>query len=233
METKSKILLIEDEESLAKGLEYNLISEGYEVDWAENGKSGLEKFKSVEFDLIILDIMLPFIDGFEVARSIREVDPQMPILILTARASTKDKVAGLELGADDYMTKPFNLDELLLRIKAMLRRKAWYKSVSDTIPLFTFGKNKIDFQKLVGENKGKEILLTQKEAMVLRYLVERKNEVVTRKELLENVWQTNPEIETRTVDNFIVRLRKYFEEDPGHPIYIKSVRSVGYMFSLD
>lgn len=231
METKSKILLIEDEESLAKGLEYNLILEGYEVDWADNGKSGLEKFNEIEFDLIILDIMLPFIDGFEVAKSIREVDPQMPILMLTARVDAKDKVAGLEHGADDYMTKPFNLDELLLRIRGMLRRKAWYKTVSNTIPLYTFGNNRIDFQKLIGENREKKIQLTQKEAMILRYLVERKNEVVTRKELLENVWHTNPNIETRTVDNFIVRLRKYFEEDPGNPFYFKSVRSAGYMFS--
>lgn len=233
METKSKILLVEDEESLAKGLEYNLISEGYFVDWAENGKSGLEMFNASEYDLIILDIMLPYIDGFEVAKNIRQVNPQMPILMLTARASAKDKVNGLEHGADDYMTKPFNLDELLLRVKGMLKRKAWYKIVSEFTPIYSFGKNTIHFEKLMCEREGNEILLTQREAMVMRYLIERKNEIVTRQELLENVWQTNPEIETRTVDNFIVRLRKHFEDDPANPIFIKSVRSAGYIFQFN
>lgn len=233
MLNKSKILLIEDEESLAKGLEYNLLSEGYNVDWANNGRKGLAMFNSSDYDLIILDIMLPYMDGFEVAKNVRKVNPQMPILMLTARASAKDKVSGLEHGADDYMTKPFNLNELLLRIKGMLKRKAWYKTVNKLEPDFSFGRNKIDFEKLKGVREGKEILLTQREAMLLRYLVERKNIVVTREELLENVWQTNPEIETRTVDIFISRLRKYFEDDPSNPVYIRSVRSAGYMFSIN
>lgn len=233
MEKKSKILLVEDEESLAKGLEYNLVSEGYFVDWADNGKSGLEMFNSSEYDLIILDIMLPYIDGFEVAKNIREINPQMPILMLTARASAKDKVNGLEHGADDYMTKPFNLDELLLRVKGMLKRKTWYKTVSSFKPVYSFGENTIYFEKLIGKNGENEFLLTQKEAMIMRYLIERKNEIVTRQELLENVWHTNPEIETRTVDNFIVRLRKYFETDPAKPVFIKSIRSAGYIFSVE
>jgi len=233
MENNSKILLVEDEESLAKGLEYNLISEGYDVDWAENGKSGIEMFNASEYDLIILDIMLPYVNGFEVAKSVRQVNPQMPILMLTARASVKDKVNGLEHGADDYMTKPFNLDELLLRVKGMLKRKAWYKTVSNFKPVFSFGRNTINFEKLIGKRKDMDIFLTQREAMILRYLIERKNEIVTRRDLLENVWHINPEVETRTVDNFIVRLRKHFEDDPANPVYIKSVRSVGYIFSTD
>jgi DNA-binding response OmpR family regulator len=233
MEKNPKILLVEDEESLAKGLEYNLLLEGYEVDWAENGKSGLEKYNSCEYDLIVLDIMLPYMDGFEVAEKIRETDPQMPILMLTARASAKDKVNGLVHGADDYMTKPFNLDELLLRIKGMLKRKAWYKTVSSFKSVFTFGKNTIDFEKLIAIKENKEIKLTQREAMILRYMVEHKNEIVSRQELLENVWHLSPEIETRTVDNFIVRLRKYFEDDPSNPTFFKSVRSAGYMFSIE
>jgi DNA-binding response OmpR family regulator len=233
MEKQSKILLVEDEKSLAQGLEYNLILEDYVVDWAENGKIGLEMFNSSEYDLIILDIMLPYIDGFEVAKNVREADSQMPILMLTARASAKDKITGLEHGADDYITKPFNLDELLLRVKGMLKRKAWYKNVSKFIPVFSFGKNTLYFEKLMCKRENEEILLTQREAMVMRYLIERKNEIVTRQELLENVWQINPEIETRTVDNFIARLRKYFEDDPANPVYIKSVRSAGYIFSVE
>jgi len=233
MDGKSKILLVEDEESLAKGLEYNLTDEGYTVDWANNGKSGLEMFNSSDYDLIILDIMLPYINGFEVASSIRQDNPQMPILMLTARASAKDKIAGLKYGADDYITKPFNLDELLLRIKGMLKRKQWYKEVNNVKSIYSFGKNTIDFEKLICKKPNNEILLTQREAMVIRYLVEKKNEIVTREELLENVWHTNPEIETRTVDNFIARLRKYFEDDPSNPVYIKSIRGVGYTFIND
>ncbi len=232
METKSKILLVEDEESLARGLEYNLMEEGYTVKWAENGKMGLEMFQKSKFDLIILDIMLPYIDGFELTKNIREDDPQMPILMLTAKASVKDKIVGLELGADDYITKPFDLDELLLRIKGMLKRKTWYENVSKSDPVFSFGKNEINFKKLICKRGEKEIILTQREAMLIRYLIEHKNEIVTRQDLLENVWQINPEIETRTIDNFIVRFRKYFEDDPANPIYIRSVRGVGYIFSI-
>jgi len=231
MTKKQKILLVEDEDSLARGLEYNLTEEGYLVDWAENGKAAVEKFASANYDLIILDIMLPYMDGFEVTKKIRETNPKMPILILTARANAFDKIKGLEFGADDYITKPFNLDELLLRVKGMLKRKNWYEKTSLQSPCFVFGKNEVNFEKLIFIRDKKETSLTQKEAMVLRYLVEHKNEIITREELLENVWHVSPEIETRTVDNFIARLRKYFEDDPTNPVYIKSVRSVGYIFS--
>lgn len=231
METKQNILLVEDEDSLARGLEYNLTEEGYLVDWANNGKVAVEKFSKSIYDLIILDIMLPYLDGFEVAQKIRETDPQMPILMLTARANAVDKIKGLQIGADDYITKPFNLDELLLRVKGMLKRKKWYKNTISENPVFVFGKNEVHFEKLICFRENKEIPLTQKEAMILQYMVERKNNIITREELLENVWHVNPEIETRTVDNFIARLRKYFEDDPTHPVYIKSVRSVGYIFS--
>ncbi len=232
MKTKSKILLVEDEESLARGLEYNLTEEGYIVDWAENGKLGLKMFRESEFDLIILDIMLPYINGFELAENIKKSDPKMPILMLTAKSSDKDKIMGLELGADDYITKPFNLYELLLRIKGMLKRKAWYENGNKISPVFSFGKNEINFETLICKRGNEEIILTQREAMLLRYLLEHKNEIVTRKELLENVWRINPEIETRTVDNFIVRLRKYFEDEPSNPVYFKSIRGAGYIFSI-
>ena len=225
-----KILLVEDEETLAVGLDYNLKEEGYVVNWAKDGRQAIEFFEADEFDLIILDIMLPYLDGFEVAQKIRNVSPQMPILMLTARTGAVDKIKGLELGADDYITKPFHLQELLLRIKGMLRRKMWYKEVTTTSPVYKFGNNMVNFETLSANNGNDEINLTQQEAMVLKYLVVNKGKIVSRKELLEKVWHTNPDIETRTVDNFIVRLRKYFEPNPAEPVYFKSVRGAGYMF---
>lgn len=229
----SKILLVEDEETLAVGLEYNLADEGFLVDWAKDGKQALSFFETKHYDLIILDIMLPYFDGFEIAKQVRVKSPQMPILMLTARTSSEDKVRGLELGADDYMTKPFHLEELLLRIKGMLKRKHWYKNSVELSPVYKFGKNVVNFENFKCKNGFKEFELTQREAMVLKYLIERKGKIVSRKELLENVWHINPEIETRTVDNFILRLRKYFEPDPENQIYIKGIRSAGYEFNDD
>jgi DNA-binding response OmpR family regulator len=174
--------------------------------------------------------MLPYYDGFEVAKKIRQKSPQIPILMLTARSGIQDRLRGLETGGDDYLTKPFHLQELLLRMTGMLKRKSWYKSFSKTPPLFHFGENKIDFENLSGKH-GKEVFrLTPREAMIMKYLIDRKGSIVSREELLENVWNVSSKIETRTVDNFIARLRKYFEPSPGNPIYIKSIRSAGYMF---
>lgn len=226
----SKILLVEDEETLAVGLEYNLTDEGYIVDWAKDGKKALDNIASKVYDLIILDIMLPYYDGFEIAEKVRTKSPQMPILILTARTTAEDKVRGLELGADDYLTKPFHLEELLLRVKGMLKRKMWYKSLAEVQPGYFFGNNKVNFENLNCKSGSKKFRLTHREAMVLKYLIENKGKIVSRKELLENVWNISSEIETRTVDNFISRLRKYFEPEPNNPIYIKSIRSAGYSF---
>ncbi len=228
---KSKILLVEDEESLAAGLEYNLIEENYLVKWASNGRDAIDFFEKEIFDLIILDIMLPYMNGFEIAKKIRESDPQMPILMLTARTESKDRVKGLEVGADDYMTKPFHLQELLLRVEGMLKRKSWYKSSTKQQPEYKFGNNEINFENLICRHGAEEMRITPHEAMVLKYLVENKEKIVSRKELLENVWHLNPEVETRTVDIFIARLRKYFEDDPANPVYFKSVRGAGYIFS--
>lgn len=227
----SRILLVEDEENLAIGLEFNLNDEGYSVDWARDGKQALEFFYASEYDLVILDIMLPYRNGFEIAEEIRTKNPQMPILMLTARTSPEDRVRGLEAGADDYMTKPFHLEELLLRVKGMLKRKLWYKSLDFIETVYRFDGNEINFETLQCKCSSGEIVLTQREAMVLKYLVERKNKIVSRKELLENVWHISSEVETRTVDIFISRLRKYFEKDPADPHYIKSIRSTGYIFS--
>jgi two-component system, OmpR family, alkaline phosphatase synthesis response regulator PhoP len=226
----SKILLVEDEESLAVGLEYNLTEEGYKVIWAKDGKKALDCFKKTQFDLIILDIMLPYYDGFEVAKKIREKSPEIPILMLTARTHVNDKVHGLAIGADDYMTKPFHLPELLVRVQGMLKRKMWYKEVTISQPIFRFGDNEINFENFNAQASGQNIQLTTHEAMVLKYLIENKGKIVSRKELLENVWNITSEIETRTVDNFIARLRKYFEPDPAKPVFIKSIRVAGYLF---
>jgi len=226
----SKILLVEDEETLASGLEYNLTEEGYAVTWAEDGKKALELFQAQVFDMIILDIMLPYIGGFELARKIREESPHMPILMLTARTKVKDRVKGLEIGADDYLTKPFHLEELLARIRVILRRKQWYQSSSETVPVYRFGNNEVNFKNLSCRAGKKRIRLTYQEAMVLKYLIDHKGEIVSRKELLEKVWDMSPEVETRTVDNFIMRLRKYFEPDSSDPVYFKSIRGAGYMF---
>ncbi|MFC1569453.1 response regulator transcription factor [bacterium] len=230
---KRQILLVEDEESLAVGLEYNLIQEGYQVTRAEDGKIALDLIQSQSFDLIILDIMLPFYNGFELAKIIRDQSPQMPILMLTARTAVKDRIKGLELGADDYMTKPFHLKELLLRVKGMLKRKQWYQELSEIGPLFRFGKNEINFETLVCKTKKQKIRLTPIEAMVMKYIILHKGKIVSRKELLENVWNVSSEVETRTVDIFIARLRKYFEPEPSKPVYIKSIRGAGYQFSDD
>jgi two-component system alkaline phosphatase synthesis response regulator PhoP len=227
----NKILLVEDEESLAIGLEYNLSEEGFDVTLAKDGKQALYEFNSKTFDLIVLDIMIPYLDGFEVAKQIRIKDPQMPILILTARTSSEDRVKGLELGVDDYLTKPFHLEELILRIKGMLKRKMWYKSISTIDKNYKTGDIEINFEKLILTYGSKSKPLTVHEGMLLKYFIENKNRIISRKELLENVWQINSEIETRTVDTFIARLRKLMEKDPTNPAYIKSVRGAGYIFS--
>jgi two-component system, OmpR family, alkaline phosphatase synthesis response regulator PhoP len=228
---QSKILLVEDEENLAHGLEYNLTEEGYKVTLAKDGRAAIKLFDENEFDLIVLDIMLPYYNGFEIAKHIRDKHPQMPILMLTARTQIEDRVRGLELGADDYLTKPFHLKELLLRINGMLKRKKWYQKVAIETPVYKFGDNIINFENLKCIKGKKEFQLTSYEAMIIKYLIENKDKVVARKELLENVWNMNPDIETRTVDNFIARLRKHFEDDPSNPKYIVSVRSAGYMFN--
>ena len=227
----STILLVEDEETLAIGLEYNLSEEGYRVIRAADGVEAVERFNAQTIDLVILDIMLPHLDGFAVAERIRERSPQVPILILTARTSSADRIQGLEVGADDYLNKPFHLKELLLRVRGMLKRKKWYRKVPGSADVYRFGENEIDFSTLTGTAGRQIIRLTPLEAMLLGYLIDNAERVVSRKELLENVWQTTPVIETRTVDNFIARLRKYFEPDPAHPIYFRNIRGAGYLFS--
>lgn len=226
-----KILLVEDEETLAIGLEYNLTEEGYTVDWVTDGKKALTKINELTYDLIILDVMLPYVDGFEVAEKVREKFPQLPILFLTARTGVRDKIKGLEIGADDYLTKPFHLKELLLRVNGMLKRQSWYKEKRSELLTYQFGRNKINFENLTCKISDIEIQLTTHEADLIKYLISNKGTILSREELLKNVWKIESTIETRTVDNFIARLRKYFEPNPEKPIYIKSVRGAGYIFS--
>ena len=224
------ILLVEDEDSLAAGMEFNLAAEGFAIERAKDGLEAIEKFSEKEFDLVILDIMLPYKDGFEVAEKMRETEPQIPILMLTARTKVEDRIRGLEVGADDYMTKPFHLQELIARIKGMMRRKTWYRKVTQDQPIFSFGETRVNFKTLQCRTAKTTLTLTQREAMLLKYLVDHAGEIVSRKELLEHVWQISADVDTRTVDNFVARLRKYFEPDPRHPVHIKSVRSAGYIF---
>lgn len=223
----ARILLVEDEETLGAGLEYNLAEEGYQVIWARDGREGLRQLEKGEFDLVILDIMLPYLDGYELASRIRQKSAQLPILMLTAKKTPQDRIKGLQLGADDYLTKPFHLPELLLRIKGMLKRKEWYQP---SAIVYRFGDNEINFSNLSCRAGEHRFQLTPHEAMVLKYLIEHRGKIVSRSELLKNVWQLDAGLETRTVDNFIVRLRKYFEPDPARPRYIKSVRGAGYLF---
>ncbi len=229
----SRILIVEDEESLAVGLEFNLNEEGYQVSIAPDGRQAIDQFDKEQFDLVILDIMLPYLNGYEVAEHMRQSDPQIPILMLTARTGIKDRIKGLETGADDYIAKPFHLEELLLRVKGMLRRKAWYKSTSNENPTIVIGNYTVNFNNLHCVSAKNEFRLTPHEAMLLKYLIDHKDTVVSRQELLENVWQIDKPVETRTVDIFMARLRKYFETNPKSPQIFKSVRSAGYLFSTE
>lgn len=229
---KISILLVEDEENLQEALKLNLELENYEVTSAWNGVEALELMQKEHFDLLILDVMLPELDGISVAETIRVQNNDIPILILSAKNSSADRVLGLKKGADDYLTKPFNLEELLLRVSKLLlksRRLAERKPVDQ---LYAFGKNTIDFSSLECTTRdGKKITLTKKEIMLLKLLIENKNEVVTREKILQSVWGYNVYPTTRTIDNFILNFRKYFEDDSRNPRYFHSVRGVGYKFT--
>lgn len=226
-----RILVVEDEASLVAGLEFNLQAEGYEVVCAADGRAALARCAEGAFDLVVLDIMLPYIDGFQVAETLRKVSPQLPILMLTARSELADRVRGLETGADDYLTKPFHLAELLARIKGMLRRKRWYSEVLSGQTLFRFSDITIDFAALTCRAGERESRLTPQEAFLLHYLLDNRERIISRKELLEKVWHVSGTLETRTVDAFIMRLRKHLESDPQKPVHIVSVRGAGYRFT--
>jgi len=228
---KTSILLVEDEENLHESLKLNLELEGYEVSSAFTGTQALQKTEEEYFDLIIMDIMIPEIDGIQVTETIRIKNNSVPILILSAKNSSSDRVLGLKKGADDYLTKPFNLEELLLRINKLIKKSTF---IQDRIvgEVYQFGNNRIDFSAQEAINKnGESISLSKKETMLLKLLIENKNQVVPREKILQTVWGYNVYPTTRTIDNFILNFRKYFEEDTRHPKYFHSVRGVGYKYS--
>ncbi|MBN9351795.1 MAG: response regulator transcription factor [Chitinophagaceae bacterium] len=229
---EASVLLVEDEENLQSTLRLNFELEGYSVTSAYTGPEALDAIRDEHFDVIILDVMLPEMDGITVCENIRLTHPDIPILILSARNQSADRVLGLTKGADDYLTKPFNLEELLLRVKNLVlkgRRLAERKPVSQ---MYSFGNNTIDFNTLEAVSfSGEKITLTKKEAMLLKLMIENKNEVVTREKILQAVWGYNVYPTTRTIDNFILSFRKYFEADSKHPKYFHSVRGIGYKFT--
>ncbi len=230
---KKRILVVEDEAHLAKGLKFNLTREGYDVELVGDGDLALEGYKTGGFDMMILDLMLPKLGGLEVVRTIRKNDVRFPVLMLTARSADEDRASGLEAGADDYLTKPFHLPELLLRVKGILRRGDWYKEPVREEDKYEFGDMWVNFGTGQARGSSGEFILTQKEAMIMNLLISRRGEVVSREELLEKVWGFRPDTETRTLDNFISRLRKYFEKKPQKPEYILTVREKGYQFRAD
>ncbi len=230
---KRQILIVEDEEHLAEALAHNLQFEGYATTVAHDGEEGLRLAQTMGFDLIILDVMMPKLDGFEVCRRIRATGNKVPILFLTAKSSDADRIMGLRLGADDYITKPFLLEELILRIEGIFRRESWYRSSPATQEVFRFGDNEINFRSYEAKTRDRTVRLSEKECMLMKLLVERQGQVVSREEILERVWGYRFATSSRTIDNFIVRLRRYFEPDPKRPRFIHSVRGVGYRFTAE
>ncbi|HMV23542.1 MAG TPA: response regulator transcription factor [Saprospiraceae bacterium] len=224
-----RILLVEDEESILTTLKLNLEFEGYEVVYATDGKTALDLFKSQYFHLVVLDIMIPILSGLDVCEQIRLTDSETPIIFLTARDTIPNKIDGLKKGADDYLTKPFSFEELLLRIKNLIKRSA--HTPPDIADAYTFGENIVNFKTYEAKGVNGTFELTLKEAKLIKLLVERKNEVVSRQQILQAVWGYEVYPSTRTIDNFILSFRKYFEKDQKNPVYFHSIRGVGYKFS--
>ncbi len=226
-----RVLLVEDEASIQEAIKMNLELEGYEVVAVDNGLAGLKVFKEQRFNLAILDIMLPEVDGYHVCEQIRLENTDIPILFLTAKDSTQDKIHGLKKGADDYLTKPFHLEEFLLRVKVLMRRSVQMSENTKSLNTYAFGENEVNFKTYKATCQKGEINLTKKEAKLLKLLIERNNEVVSREQILQFVWGYDVFPSTRTIDNFILAFRKYFEKNPKKPEYFHSVRGVGYKFT--
>lgn len=224
-----RLLLVEDEEGLQNVIKLNLELEGYFVSIANDGIEALKLFNENRYDLVILDVMLPELDGFSVCTTIRLKDQKTPILFLTAKDSSQDRITGLKIGGDDYLVKPFNLEELLLRVENLVKRSALEVVLADK---FSFSNCSIDFSGYIAENaRGEKRRLTDKEVKLLKLLIANKGNVVSRTEILETVWGYDVYPTTRTIDNFILSFRKFFESDSKKPNYFLSVRGVGYKFS--
>ena len=226
------ILLVEDEENLHDALKLNLELEGYEITSAFDGQEALNKLEQEYVDLIIMDVMLPGLDGISVTENIRLQNNEVPILILSAKNTSADRVTGLKKGADDYLTKPFNLEELLLRVQKLIDKNKKMQDKDSVGDVYKFGKNTVDFKaQEVLTRKGERLQISKKEAMLLKLLIENKNDVVPREKILQSVWGYNVYPTTRTIDNFILNFRKYFEEDSRNPKFFHSVRGVGYKYT--
>lgn len=230
MSTKPIILLVEDEENLLEAIKLNLELEGYKVFTAVNGKDALKSGSEIKFDLIILDVMLPFINGFDVCKTLREDGIKTPILFLTAKGDSADRVMGLKIGGDDYLVKPFNLEELLLRVSKLIGRNSVAKSkVPDSFSFSVYTLNFLTFEVFEGTKKLAD--LTKRESLLLKLLIEKVNQVVSREEILDRIWGEEAYPSSRTIDNYILLFRKYFEKDPKTPRFFHSIRGVGYKFT--
>lgn len=227
-----RILIVEDESHLADGLRFNLEAEGYETEIAADGEAAIERLSGENYDAVVLDVMMPRKDGFEVAASMREAGDYTPVLMLTALGHPEDVLKGFEAGADDYLAKPFDLDIFLARLNGLLRRSKWSgrERQSQRRDLFVVNGREIDLGNLELRHNGDTVPLTLMEAKLLRYLIENGGRAVSRKAILEDVWQLQEDTDTRAIDNFIVRLRKYLEDAPNAPKIVQTVRGIGYKF---
>jgi two-component system alkaline phosphatase synthesis response regulator PhoP len=226
-----RILFVEDEENIRKVVKANLEMEGYEVISTDQGEEAIMLSRSQHFDLIILDIMLPDISGLDICEQIRLENFDIPIIFVSAKDTSQDRIAGLKKGADDYLTKPFALEELLLRVNKLFKRSK--SSLESNLKYaYTFGKNSVNLKTFEANNGYEQIKLTKKEVKLLKLFLERENEVISRKQILQSVWGYDVYPSTRTIDNFILSFRKYFEEDPKNPVFFHSVRGIGYQFTV-
>lgn len=229
-----KILIVEDEKHIAEGLRFNLEADGFEVETAYNGEMALQILKNYVFDAIVLDVMMPKTNGFTVAKTLREAENFTPILMLTALGKPEDVLLGFEAGADDYLPKPFDLNVFLARINGLLRRREWFRKESKSpkiSEIVSVNNRLIDFNNLELRSETETIQLTLMEAKLLRFLIENEGNTVSRKTILEDVWGLHEDTDTRAIDNFIVRLRKYLEDEPNNPQILQTVRGIGYKFN--
>jgi len=228
-----KILIVEDEQHLADGLRFNMEADGYEADIAMDGNSALERLASSVYDAVVLDVMLPGVDGFEIARRMREREDFTPILMLTARSRPEDVLQGFEAGADDYLAKPFDLNIFLARLNGLLRRRQWLRDelkTTGTPSIVNVNGRTIDLENLELRNGDDLVHLTLMETKLLQYLIANEGRAISRKSILEEVWQLQDDTDTRAIDNFIVRLRKHLEDEPNNPKIVQTVRGIGYRY---
>lgn len=237
MAVRPQLLIVEDEEAIAKGLKFNFELEGYEAIVVGDGPSALRHFAEHpgQVDAVVLDLMLPGMSGYEICRAIRDVDPRVPILVLSARTLSEDKAHAFDCGTDQYMTKPFALPELLSRVRNLLDRKRRFaaETAAEVPDVVRFGDVEVDFRTFQIHHGGQVDTLTTMEAQLLRYFIQHADRVLSRSQLLRDVWEQDANITTRSVDNFVLRLRKYIETDPANPRHLLSVRGTGYRFVLD